>query len=74
MTQADVKLDGWSMECRINAEDPFRGFCLRPGAWSSSSRRLKAMACGSIPGVRGRRDLDVLRFDDRQADRARQGP
>ena len=26
MTQADVKLDGWSMECRINAEDPFRGF------------------------------------------------
>ena len=25
-TQADVKIDGWSMECRINAEDPFRGF------------------------------------------------
>ncbi|MBL8448262.1 MAG: acetyl-CoA carboxylase biotin carboxylase subunit, partial [Zoogloeaceae bacterium] len=25
-TQADVKLDGWAMECRINAEDPFRGF------------------------------------------------
>ncbi|NMG71372.1 acetyl-CoA carboxylase biotin carboxylase subunit [Parazoarcus communis] len=24
--QADIKLDGWSMECRINAEDPFRGF------------------------------------------------
>ena len=26
MTQADVQLNGWSMECRINAEDPFRGF------------------------------------------------
>ena len=26
MTQNDVRLDGWSMECRINAEDPFRGF------------------------------------------------
>ena len=26
LTQADVKIDGWSMECRINAEDPFRGF------------------------------------------------
>jgi propionyl-CoA carboxylase alpha chain len=26
MTQADVKRDGWAMECRINAEDPFRGF------------------------------------------------
>ncbi|MFV0663869.1 acetyl-CoA carboxylase biotin carboxylase subunit [Denitromonas sp.] len=26
LTQADVGIDGWSMECRINAEDPFRGF------------------------------------------------
>ncbi|MDR2678570.1 MAG: acetyl-CoA carboxylase biotin carboxylase subunit [Zoogloeaceae bacterium] len=26
ITQADVKIDGWAMECRINAEDPFRGF------------------------------------------------
>jgi propionyl-CoA carboxylase alpha chain len=24
--QADLKIDGWAMECRINAEDPFRGF------------------------------------------------
>jgi len=24
--QEDVQLNGWSMECRINAEDPFRGF------------------------------------------------
>jgi propionyl-CoA carboxylase alpha chain len=26
MTQVDVKRDGWAMECRINAEDPFRNF------------------------------------------------
>ncbi|MEY4591577.1 MAG: hypothetical protein RIR18_472 [Pseudomonadota bacterium] len=26
ITQADVKINGWAMECRINAEDPFRGF------------------------------------------------
>jgi len=26
ITQAEVKINGWSMECRINAEDPFRGF------------------------------------------------
>ena len=26
LTQADVKRNGWAMECRINAEDPFRGF------------------------------------------------
>jgi propionyl-CoA carboxylase alpha chain len=25
-TQDEIKLDGWAMECRINAEDPFRGF------------------------------------------------
>ena len=26
LKQEDVKRDGWAMECRINAEDPFRGF------------------------------------------------
>jgi propionyl-CoA carboxylase alpha chain len=26
LSQADVKRDGWAMECRINAEDPFRNF------------------------------------------------
>ena len=26
IAQADVKRDGWAIECRINAEDPFRNF------------------------------------------------
>ena len=26
LAQADVRRDGWAIECRINAEDPFRGF------------------------------------------------
>jgi propionyl-CoA carboxylase alpha chain len=26
LKQSDVKRDGWAMECRINAEDPFRNF------------------------------------------------
>ncbi len=26
LTQSDVRRDGWAIECRINAEDPFRNF------------------------------------------------
>jgi propionyl-CoA carboxylase alpha chain len=26
LTQDQVKRDGWAIECRINAEDPFRNF------------------------------------------------
>jgi len=26
LTQAEVKREGWAMECRVNAEDPFRNF------------------------------------------------
>jgi len=30
-TQDDVKINGWSMECRINAEDPDKNFMPSPG-------------------------------------------
>jgi acetyl-CoA carboxylase biotin carboxylase subunit len=30
-TQDDVALDGWAIECRINAEDPFASFIPSPG-------------------------------------------
>ena len=30
-TQDDIKLRGWSIECRINAEDPFMNFMPAPG-------------------------------------------
>jgi acetyl-CoA carboxylase biotin carboxylase subunit len=29
--QEDIKLNGWSIECRINAEDPFMNFMPAPG-------------------------------------------
>jgi propionyl-CoA carboxylase alpha chain len=63
------------MECRINAEDPFRNFLpstgrltryLPPAEADGGARRHRRL--------RGRRDLDVLRLDDRQADRACRQP
>jgi propionyl-CoA carboxylase alpha chain len=44
--QEDVKLDGWSMECRIYADDPFRNFL------PSTGRLVKYRPPESINGVR----------------------
>ncbi|MBU3606772.1 acetyl-CoA carboxylase biotin carboxylase subunit [Polynucleobacter sp. MWH-Creno-3A4] len=44
--QSDVKLDGWSMECRINADDPFRNFL------PSTGRLVKYRPPESVHGVR----------------------
>ncbi|WP_068808534.1 acetyl-CoA carboxylase biotin carboxylase subunit [Thauera phenolivorans] len=42
--QDDIRLDGWSIECRINAEDPFRGFL------PSTGRLVKFQPPEEIPG------------------------
>jgi propionyl-CoA carboxylase alpha chain len=44
--QKDVKIDGWAMECRINAEDPFRGFL------PSTGRLIKFFAPEETSAVR----------------------
>jgi len=44
--QADVKMNGWAMECRINAEDPFRGFL------PSTGRLVKYIPPPELNGVR----------------------
>ncbi len=44
--QEDIKLDGWSMECRINADDPFRNFL------PSTGRLVKYRPPEAVDGVR----------------------
>ncbi|MFY9723435.1 MAG: biotin/lipoyl-containing protein, partial [Azonexus sp.] len=44
LTQEQVQLNGWAMECRINAEDPFRGFL------PSTGRLVKFLPPEEIPG------------------------
>jgi len=44
LTQAEVKIDGWAMECRINAEDPFRGFL------PSTGRLVRFQPPAEVPG------------------------
>ncbi|MEW5887690.1 MAG: acetyl-CoA carboxylase biotin carboxylase subunit [Pseudomonadota bacterium] len=43
--QEDIKLDGWAMECRINAEDPFRNFL------PSTGRLVRYIPPEEIPGA-----------------------
>ena len=72
IAQKDVKLTGWAVESRVYAEDPFRNFLpsigrlmsYRPPAESGHRRRHGAQRHRRL---RGRRDLDLLRSDDRQA-------
>ena len=44
--QKDVKRDGWAMECRINAEDPYRNFL------PSTGRLVKYAPPPEVNGVR----------------------
>jgi propionyl-CoA carboxylase alpha chain len=56
-TQADIKLDGWAMECRINAEDPFRGFL------PSTGRLVKFQPPADITDAEGTTRVDTGVYD-----------
>ncbi len=45
LEQEDLTLQGWSLECRINAEDPLRDFLPSPG-------RVKEVCLPGGPGIR----------------------
>jgi len=54
-TQADVKRDGWAIECRINAEDPFRNFLPSTGRlvrFQPPTETMWAGDTGHLKGVR----------------------
>ena len=48
LTQADVKRDGWAMECRINAEDPFRSFLPSTGRLVRFQPPLETMFASDV--------------------------
>ncbi len=45
LTQADVRLEGWAMQCRLSAEDPWRQYLPNPG-------HLHMVRLPGGPGVR----------------------
>ena len=62
MTQADIGIDGWAIENRVYAEDPYRGFL------PSTGRLVRYDP--PVPGweddgaANGRRGIDGIRVDD----------
>ncbi len=49
LTQAEVKRNGWAMECRINAEDPFRNFLPSTGRLIRFQPPKESMWAGEPP-------------------------
>ena len=53
MTQADVKRNGWAIECRINAEDPFRNFLPSTGRLVRFQTPVQTMFQSNIQDLLG---------------------
>ncbi len=53
LTQADVKRDGWAIECRVNADDPFRNFLPSTGRLVRFAPPLQTMFAADTEHWRG---------------------
>src|SRR6187399_3277705 len=64
LQQSDIRRDGWAMECRINAEDPFRNFLPstgrlvrfqppKPSMWASDTEHLQGVRVDTGVGEGG---------------------
>lgn len=62
ITQDDVKIDGWAIENRVYAEDPYRGFL--PSTGRLSRYRPPVEGWTDDGAENGRRGIDGVRVDD----------
>ena len=53
ITQAEVKREGWAIECRINAEDPFRNFLPSTGRLVRFQPPAQSMFQGNTEALQG---------------------
>ncbi|MEP6867590.1 MAG: acetyl/propionyl/methylcrotonyl-CoA carboxylase subunit alpha [Novosphingobium sp.] len=62
MTQDDIKISGWSIENRVYAEDPYRGFL--PSTGRLTRYRPPVAGWEDDGDENGRRGIDGVRVDD----------
>ncbi len=62
MTQDDIGIDGWAMENRVYAEDPYRGFLPSAGRLTQYHPPLEGWTDDGQ--ANGRRGVDGVRVDD----------
>jgi propionyl-CoA carboxylase alpha chain len=62
LTQDDVKIEGWAIENRVYAEDPYRGFL--PSTGRLTRYRPPVAGWTEDDAANGRRGVDGVRVDD----------
>ena len=62
MTQDDIKIDGWAIENRVYAEDPYRGFL--PSTGRLTRYRPPVAGWAEDEDANGRRGIEGIRVDD----------